>query len=197
MKRWMILTLLVLVTAVQAQPATTKKELVAKLLLLQQPDIEQLGQSLAMRPAEQMLQQAGLALQSEVPADKREAVAKEIQADVKKYADEVVPLVRDQAVKLAPTTIGALLDEKFTEDELKQLIAIIESPVNRKFRQLGGEMQKALMEKLIAETQSAVQPKVKALEQAVGNRLGMQAAPAAPSKAAKPAAKPAAKAASK
>ena len=200
MKKWMMVSLLVLAAGVQAQTAPTKKDLVAKVLLLQQPAIEQAAQALAERPALQMLQQAGMALQSQVPADKREAVAKEIQAEAKKYADEAVPLVRERAVKLAPSTVGALLEEKFSEDELKQLIAIIESPVNRKFLQLGGEMQNALIDKLVAETQSAVEPKVKALEQAIGKRLA-QAIPAsaspAPAATAPKAAKPPAKAASK
>ena len=160
-----MVTLLVVASSVQAQ-TTAKKELVAKVLLLQQPAIEQAAQALAERPALQMLQQAGMALQQQVPADKREAVAKEIQAEAKKYADEAVPLVRERAIKLAPSTIGALLEEKFSEDELKQLIAIIESPVNRKFLQLGGEMQNALIDKLVAETQGVVEPKVRALEQA-------------------------------
>jgi hypothetical protein len=203
MNKWMILSLLVLATGAQAQSTPAKKELVAKVLLLQQPAIEQAAQSLAERPAAQLMQQAGMALQSQVPADKREAIAKEIQADVKKYADDVVPMVRERAVRLAPSTVGALLEEKFSEDELKQLVAIIESPVNRKFLQLGGEMQKVLLDKLIADTQGAVEPKVKTLEQSIGKRLGMPAptsapaqtpAPAAaPSKAAKPPAKAASK----
>ena len=194
-----MVTLLVVASSVQAQ-TTAKKELVAKVLLLQQPAIEQAAQALAERPALQMLQQAGMALQSQLPADKREAVAKEIQAEAKKYADEAVPLVRERAVKLAPSTVGALLEEKFNEDELKQLIAIIESPVNRKFLQLGGEMQNALIDKLVAETQAVVEPKVRALEQAIGKRLA-QAIPAsaspAPAATAPKAAKPPAKAASK
>ena len=200
MKKWMMVSFLVLAAGVQAQTASTKKDLVAKVLLLQQPAIEQAAQALAERPALQMLQQAGMALQSQVPADKREAVAKEIQAEAKKYADEAVPLVRERAVKLAPSTVGALLEEKFSEDELKQLIAIIESPVNRKFLQLGGEMQNALIDKLVAETQSAVEPKVKALEQAIGKRLAQaipSAAASAPAATAPKAAKPPAKAASK
>ncbi|MEI7763361.1 MAG: hypothetical protein WCI85_09030 [Comamonadaceae bacterium] len=199
MKRWMMVTLLVVASSVQAQ-TTAKKELVAKVLLLQQPAIEQAAQALAERPALQMLQQAGMALQSQLPADKREAVAKEIQAEAKKYADEAVPLVRERAVKLAPSTVGALLEEKFNEDELKQLIAIIESPVNRKFLQLGGEMQNALIDKLVAETQAVVEPKVRALEQAIGKRLAQAApaaAPAAPAAVAPKAAKAPAKAASK
>lgn len=178
MKRLMILTLLVLMAGAQAQTASTKKDLVNKVLMLQQPAIEQAAQALAERPAAQMMQQAGIALQSQVAADKREAVAKEIQAEVKKYVDETVPMVRERAVKLAPTTVGALLEEKFSEDELKQLIAIIESPVNRKFLQLGGDMQKALLDKLIAETQASVEPKVRALEQAISKSLGLPASTA-------------------
>jgi hypothetical protein len=168
-----------LVAAVaQAQTATSKKELVARMLVLQQPAIEQTAQAMVERPAMQMQQQAGLALQTRVPPEKREAAAKLVQEDLKKYVEEAGPLVRQQAVKLAPSTIGALLEEKFTEDELKQLIAILESPVNRKYAQMGGEFQKALGEKLVAQTQSIVEPKVKALEQAVVKHLGLPPSPA-------------------
>ncbi len=157
----------------QAQTATSKKELVARILVLQQPAIEQTAQTLVERPAAQLQQQAGLAMQTRVPPDKREAMAKLIQDDLKKYVDEAAPLVRQQAVKLAPSTIGVLLEEKFTEEELKQLIVIIESPVNRKYAQMGGEFQKALGEKLVAQTQPIVEPKVKALELSVIKHLGL------------------------
>lgn len=191
MKKLLVVALLALCSVAQAESSATKKELVAKILRLQQPAIEQAAQVLAERPATQMMQQASMLLQSKVAADKREAVAKEIEVDVKKYVDEAVPLVQAQAIKIAPSTVGALLEEKFTEDELKQLVAIIESPINRKFLQMGGEMQKVLIDKLVAETQSAIEPKVKTLQQAVSKRLGLPtaAAPAAkasrsPSKAA-------------
>ena len=206
MNKWVLVGVLALAAGAQAQvpsqvqtlaPAT-KKDLVAKVLLLQQPAIEQAAQALAEQPAAQMMQQAGMALQTRVAPEKREAVGKEIQAEVKKYLDQAVPLVRERAVKLAPSTIGVLLEEKFNEAELKQLITIIESPVNRKFLQMGGDMQRALVEKLVAETQGAIEPKVKALELAIGKQLGMPApAATAPAAAAPKAVKPPAKAASK
>ena len=43
-----------------------------------------------------MMQAAGQALQ-QMPADKREAAAKRIDADAKKFVDEAVPIVRDRA----------------------------------------------------------------------------------------------------
>jgi hypothetical protein len=177
MKHITLLALILAAGIAHAQSTPAKKELVARILVLQQSAIEQTAQSLVERPAAQMQQQAGMALQTRIAPEKREAIAKLVQADLKKYVDEVGPLVRQQAVKLAPSTIGALLEEKFTEDELKQLISIIESPVNRKFSQMGGDFQKALGEKLIAQTQSIVEPKVKALEQAVVKHLGLPSAP--------------------
>ena len=175
MKKLFALTLLALSVAAHAEVSAAKKELVAKVLQLQQPAIETVARALTERPAAMMMQQAGLALQTRVAPDKREAIAKEIQADLKKYVDDAVPLVRQRALKLAPTTIGAVLEEKFSEEELTQLIAIIESPVNRKFLQLGGEMQKALGDKLVAEMQATIDPKVKALEQSITKRLGLPA----------------------
>jgi len=157
--------------------AQDKKALVAKVLQLQQPGIENAARLVAEQPALMLLQQAGLVLQR-VPAERREAAAREIQAEARKYADEAVPLLRQTAVKVAPTTIGPILEEKFTVDELRQLIGILESPVNRKFQQLGGDMQRALNEKLVAETRASIEPKLAALQQAVGERLKAAAAPA-------------------
>jgi hypothetical protein len=160
-------------TAAHAQSTPAKKELVARILKLQQPGIETMARALVEQPAGELLGNAASALPARVAKEKQDAVAKEIQADVQKYLDETVPLVQGRAVKLAPTTIGALLEEKFTEDELKQIVSIIESPVYGKFQRMGEDMQKALTDKLVADTRSSVEPKVRALEQTVAKRLGV------------------------
>ncbi len=165
-----------------ATSSPAKKDLIQKILAAQQTGIEVMAQQLAQQPAEMLLQRASLALQR-VPADKRAAVAKDIQSDAKKYADEAVPIVRERALKLAPGTIGALLEEKFSEDELKQVLAILESPVNRKFQSLGPDMQRSLGEKLVAETRGAIEPKVQALEKSIARRLSATAPAAAGSAA--------------
>jgi hypothetical protein len=200
MKRWIGVALLTVATLTNAQTTAAKKGLVAKLLLLQQPGIENIAQAVVERPAMQLMQEAGRVLQMQVPPDKREAIGKAIDADVRKFVDESTPLLRERAVKLAPSTVGATLEEKFSEDELKQLIAWFESPVNKKFQQIGPEMQSALAQKVVAEAGSLLQPKLQALEQrtraALSAGAGAKPAASAP-KAAASAAKPAAKAASK
>jgi uncharacterized protein len=183
----------------QSTASPAKKELVQKLLTLQQPGIEAAARNIVERPAAQMMQEAGRVMQSQIPADKREAIGKSIEADAKKYVEEAYPPVRERALKLAPTTLGAALEEKFTEDELKQLLAWFESPVNKKFQQASGEMQGNFMQKLMAEARPLVEPKLKDLEQKVRSALGVPAAgaPADGAAAPKAAAKPPAKAASK
>jgi uncharacterized protein len=188
MKRTIMLALLTSATLAHAQNASApapapvsaaKKELVQKVLLLQQPAIENMARNLVEQPAGQMMQAAGRALQQQVPAEKREAVGKGIEADVKKYVDDSYPSIRERAVKIAPTTIGAVLEEKFSDDELKQLIAWLESSVNKKYLQLGPEMQNGFMQKLVAEARPVLDPKLQALETKVRASLGVPAEPAA------------------
>jgi hypothetical protein len=136
-----------------------------------------MARGLVERPAGQMWQAAVQALQTQVPVDKREAAAKGIQADLKKYVDETTPLVQDRAVKLGPTVLGPILNEKFSEDELRQLLAWVESPVNKKFQSVAPEIQGTLAQKLVAETAPTIDPKLRSLEQKVRTHLGLPAEP--------------------
>ena len=127
----------------QGAASPAKKELVQKVLALQQAGIESIGAGLANQTANQVLQVVGQAM-ARVPADKREALGAELQAEVKKFFDDVAPILRASAVKNAPATIGTALEEKFSDDELKVLIAWFESPVSKKYQQLSPELQQSL-----------------------------------------------------
>ena len=183
-------------TTAPATPSSpAKKELVQKLMVLQQPGIENMARTLVEQPALAMMQAAGRALQG-MPADKREAAGKTVETDIKKYVEESVPIVRERAIKLAPSTIGVAMEEKFTEDELKQLVAWLESPVNKKYAQFGPEIQNGFTQKLVAEARPTIEPKIQALEAKVRATLGVPppgAASGAAPKAATPAKKPASK----
>jgi hypothetical protein len=164
----------VLGLAMSAAPAIaqTKKELVQKLLLLQQPGVEALAKSLAEQPAAQLAQSARQFMQN-VPADKRDGVVKAIDADLKKYADEAVPLLRERAIKLAPGTLGVDLETNYSEAELKELITWFESPTIKRFQQGAPALQRSLAEKLVGETRGQIEPKLKTLETAMAKQLGL------------------------
>lgn len=157
-----------------AAAASAKKDLVAKVLKLQQGGFENIGAALLGEPAQLLLQGAGRAL-GQVPADKREALGKDIQAEVKKFFDTNAPYMRERAVKLAPGVIGPVLEEKFSEDELKTLVAWLESPVSRKFSEIVPQSQQLLSQKLVDDTRATIEPKLKALEQSVAKKLGLPA----------------------
>ena len=182
--RHLLALALVCSAAVAHAQSPTKKELVQKILQQQQPGLEAMARGLVEQPAAQMMQAASRAIQTDVPAEKREAVAKAIDADVKKYVDEALPLVRERATVAAPLTIGALLEEKFGDDELKQLIAWFDSPVNKKYQGLSAEMQRSFVQKVVADSRPLIEPKIQALERKVRATLGVPAAKlGAPTKA--------------
>jgi uncharacterized protein len=192
-KTALTLTFLAAAVGAQAQTASSpaKKELVNRILKVQQLGIEGMARNLVEQPAAELLGNAANVLPQRVAKEKQDAVAKEIQGDIQKYLDETVPVVQRAATRLAPTAIGGMLEEKFSEDELKQVVAFLESPAYVKFQKMGDDMQKALIDKLVAETRGTVEPKVRALEQTVAKRLGVpppQASGAGPA-AAKPPAK--------
>jgi hypothetical protein len=207
MKRFLALTLITFACQTQAQsttpaaaPAATvsspaKKALVDKVLKLQQGDIEALSRNLTQEPAARMLQEANRVLQTQVPQEQREVTGKTIEAAARKYVDEAVPLVRDKAIKLAPSTLGAALEEKFTEDELKVFVNWLESPVYRKYQQVAPEIQRNFVQKLVAEARPSIDPKLKTLEESVRNALASATSSGgAPANSAKPTpAKPASK----
>ncbi|MDN3543525.1 MAG: DUF2059 domain-containing protein [Roseateles asaccharophilus] len=175
-------------SAPAAGSSPAKKELVARVLQLQQPGLEAMSRAMLQQPLGQLMQGAGQALQ-QLPAEKREATAKAIEGEIKKFVDETTPLMRDRAIKLAPSTIGAILEERFSEDELRQLAAWLESPVNKKYGQLGQDMQRALAEKLVADTRGTVEARLKTLEQSVMKQLGIAPKPATSAPAPAPAKK--------
>jgi hypothetical protein len=168
-------------TAASALPSSpAKKELVQKWLALQQPAVENLARGLVDQSVGQMMQGAGQFLQTQVPADKREAVTKTLQADFKKYVDDSLPLIRERAVKLAPSTIGAQLEDRFTEEELRQLLAWLDSPVNKKYQAFNQDIGATFQQRMVTDARPILEPRLQALEAKVRGDLGLPPPGAAP-----------------
>ncbi|MBC7994744.1 MAG: hypothetical protein H7Z15_16050 [Rhizobacter sp.] len=180
-----------------APPSAAKKELVQRLLTLQQPSLENVGRDLAERPARQLAGEAEQALMTRVPADKREAAAKQIQELLRKYGEESLAVVRDRTSKINQANLAPMVDEKFTEEELRQLLASLESPVFKKYQQTQPAMVSAYAQTLVKELEAALTPKLQTLEQSVVAALGITPTAASQPKAAKPAAAAASKPAKK
>ncbi len=126
-----------------------------------------------------------------MPPEKREALQKDLQGDLKGYMDAALPLVRDKAVAAAPLTIGTQLEQKFSEDELRQLVAWLDSPVARKYQLALPDLQKALTDKLVADTRTTMEPRLRELDGVIGRRLAAAVPPGSPAQPAASVAAPA------
>ena len=151
MKKVLLVALMAVAGLAQAEPTAAKKELIDKVLKLHQPAITAVATQLVERPAAIMMQQINPAIQFRVPSEKREALVKDIQGDVKKYADETAPLLRERALKLAPSTIGVVLDEKFSEALAGRKPVILRIPDDYQF--MDAELVELLRTELSAHLQ--------------------------------------------
>ena len=158
------------------QATEGKAKLIERLLTLWHPD--DVVVVMVQRPAADALQQARIALQGRVTAERRDATLKDIAVDVQKYIDEATPIARDAARRQLDNSVVPILQQQFSEDELKQLIAMLESPVKKKFEQLIPQMERALGEKVATESRPVIDPKMQELTKAVG--LKLRAATTAP-----------------
>ena len=149
-----------------------KAALVKQFLDLQRPGVEALARALVQQASDPIAQAGSGYLQTQVPAEKREAAAKAADAELKKYFDDAYPIVRDKALQVAPTTLGPLLEQNFSEEELRQLVAWISSPLAKKYQDMNPQMQTALTKKVVEDTRATIEPKIRALDASVAKALG-------------------------
>ena len=166
----MLLALSAACLSTHAAPVSPAKQaLVDQVLKLW--NIDTIGQSMLQVPVADAVQQARAMLQGRAAPDKRDAAMNDIVGEAKQFMAEATPITRASADKLIPTTIAPLLAERYTDEELRQLIAILESPVKKKFEAMLPEMKKTLGEGVAADTRPVIDPKLQGLKEKIGLRL--------------------------
>ncbi|MCH8179302.1 MAG: hypothetical protein IIA02_05910 [Proteobacteria bacterium] len=182
-----------------------KREQILRLPIAQKQALDGLATDITQAPARQLMGQFVQPAMGLVPPDKREAAAQQIDAELQKYQDAAVPLVKSSATKVGPQAVVGVLEDKFSEEELKQLGAMLDSPILKKYQGIIPELQKTLIEKVSNDARPQVDPKLQALQENVrkildgasGGKLsqamGAQGGAQGEAPAAKPAAKPAKK----
>ena len=153
----------------EASAPKTKQQLIQRLLELWH--VEAVGVTMLREPIDNSLRQARAALQARTTPEKRDAALKDIEGYAKELLEKLLPQVLDKAKQLTQTTVVPILSEKMTEDDLRQMISILESPAKTKFEALIPEMQKALGTKLGEDQGKEVKPKMEELQQRIGKRM--------------------------
>ena len=139
--------------------------------VLDKMGLESVGLQMLQTPVADMLRQSRVVVQSRVPADKQDASMKDITAEATKFVEQEAPALRTSTHAIVQSSVAPLLAQKFSEDELKQLAGILESPVLAKFETIVPEMKRAVGENVARAQGAQIQPKMTELQNRVGLKL--------------------------
>lgn len=139
--------------------------------VLDKLELESVALQMLQAPVADMLQQSRVLIQTRVPADKQEAALKDVSLEAARFVEEEAPILRTSTRAIVHTDVAPMLAQKFSADELKQLAAILDSPVLTKFETMVPELKKTVGENLAKANQAQIKPKMNELQNRVGMRL--------------------------
>ena len=175
-----------------AQTADPKLEWATKAVALQQgPELERLVSQLAESSSQNIVQSWGAKMRSDVAKDKVEQTAQSLNAELKKYNDDVTKIISSKVNKASADSLIPVYMSRFSLDELKQLVAFFESPAVKKYQAAAPELGNVFVNQLIMETRADVNARAKQFDDAAAKIVG--ATPKVPAAAAPDRSKPAAK----
>ena len=108
--------------------------------------LDSVGLQMLQAPVAEMVRQSRVVVTSRVPAEKQDAVMKDVNAEANAFLEKEAPALRTSTQAVVQSSVAPLLAQKFSEDELKQLAGILESPVLAKFESVVPELKRAVGE---------------------------------------------------
>jgi len=175
---------LALSAAVNAQTADPKLEWATRAVALQQgPELERLVGQLADSATQNILQNWGPKLQSNVAPAKMEQAKEGLNAELKKYFDDVSKTINGKVGKVSSSALIPAYMERFSLDELKQIVAFFESPAIQKYQSAAPELGSLFVKQLIEETNADVMARTRQFDDAATKIVGAGPANKAPTAA--------------
>ena len=178
----LLATGLVFSTSALAQNNDAKRALAVKLAQIQlKADSGAMADQLTGSAVQPLIAVWSQRLDETVPPARQKDVRDKLDAELKKFTDNTGKTIEAQVAKSAEPALVPIFMEKLTEDEMKTIIAYLESPVSAKFQSLGPDAANAWAKRIIDSTKPAVESGVKTFD-ASANRIVGAAAGAAPAK---------------
>ena len=177
-------------TTAMAQTTNSKTDLAAKVVTLQQgPELDRLVIQLAGSTTQQLIANWGPKLETNVPKARQEKASEELNAELKKYADDTVQLITKQVKKVSADVLVPAYAERFTQEELQQIAAFFESPVIKKYQAAAPELGNAFVQKLVEASRADVLVRARQFDDAALKIVGNSPSASPDPKAGKPAKK--------
>jgi uncharacterized protein len=170
--------LLGIATAIHAQTSDAKRTLAVRAVAAQEgPEMNRMLAQLAGSATQQMVANWDERI-SELPEAKQKSVINAMDAELKKFNDDALKLITTQATKVRGDALLAAYTERFSEEELKQLVALMEAPVFKKYQNVGPELGNIYIKAIVDGTRSAVEARSKSFDAAAAKIVGVSTPPA-------------------
>ena len=115
--------------------------------------------------------------QANVPKEKMEQARQNLNTELKKYFDDVFKTISAKTAKVSSDTLIPVYMQKFSLEELKQLVGFFESPAVKKYQAAAPELGNTFVQQLVEATRADVTARGKQFDDAATKIVG--ATPAA------------------
>lgn len=162
--------------ALNAHAQDGKKALATKLAQLQvRSDGAALAEQLTADAVQFPLNVWSQRLDESVPPARQKEVREKLDVELKKFADTTHKTVEAQIAPAAEAALVPIFMEKLSEDEMKTIIAYLESPVSQKFQSVAGEAGNAWAQRVIDATRATVESNLKSFDATATRIVGAPA----------------------
>ena len=150
-----------------------KRALAVKLVQMQQKaDGPALVEHLTGTAVEPIMINWSQRLDQSVPPARQKEVREKLDVELKKFAESTEKAVEGQVAKAAEAALVPLYMEKLTEDDMKTIIAYMESPSSTKFQTLSPEASNAWAKRVIDAIKPQVESSAKSFDAAASRIVG-------------------------
>ena len=108
----------------------------------------------------------------QMPAAKQDAAIKTLDAELKKYEADATQIISAQATKSKGDALISAYAERFSEDELKQLVALMEAPIFKKYQGVAPELGNAYVKSIVDGARDRITQRSKAFDAAAEKITG-------------------------
>jgi uncharacterized protein len=167
---------------IHAQTTDAKRQLAARAIAAQDgPEMNNLLVQIAGSATQQVMANWNERVE-QLPAAKQQTAITALDAELKKFNDDALKLITAQANKVRADALLNAYAERFSEDELKQLVALMEAPAYKKYQAIAPELGNVYIKAIVDGTRNNVIERGKSFDAAaikiVGSPAAAQSAPA-------------------
>lgn len=154
-----------------------KRALAVRVVALQQgPEMDRLLAQLARSAATPLIAPWEQRVNA-MPEAQQDAAAKTIDAELQKFGDSALKALRSQMDNVSANTLVPAYMERFSEEELRQLSALLEASVFKKYQGASPELGSLLVRGLADATRADVQALANDFDAAASKAVATETAP--------------------